>query len=526
MHIDPATAVSPLSDSRYELQPACSEPSIQNTIEPVPPRAPHKGPYQPDDIEHSHVEDDPRKWTKFRKRYTLATVSLASLLLTLSVNIYNPAINNIKKDLHATYQELSLTLSIYAIVQGAVPLIWSAFTEIYGRKGVYLISITLFIIGCGVAGAAKSIGILIAMRIIQAIGGSAVLTIGAATLADVYEPEERGTVMGIYYATPLLGPSLGPIIGGAATKLFSWRATFYFLAIFAGLSLITFVFFKDTFRRQRSLSYQNALRLLLKETEKKTKAEGVQDNTETEIKPQGSEEKNGESDIHLSFRHLSLVRPVICVMRRINNICILLASGLIFGGITYSLSYTAVRTFGAAPYNYGSLRLGLVLLALGIGSMIGSLVGGRWSDRVLPENADRLKSAKIMMYLLPASLVAYAWMAEKKVNIAGICVSLFSIGFSSIWIYSSTLAYIVDANPGRSSSAIACNSLVRGLGAFVAAEIAVPLQIFQDSLGDGVMYTLVAGIMLVVCGLMLILIAKGSQWRKNAEEREKMEHSS
>jgi len=45
------------------------------------------------------------------------------------------------------------------------------------------------------------------------------------------------------------------------------------------------------------------------------------------------------------------------------------------------------------------------------------------------------------------------------------------------WIYSSTLAYIVDANGGRSSSAIACNSLIRGLGAFIATELAVPLQV-------------------------------------------------
>ncbi len=44
--------------------------------------------------------------------------------------------------------------------------------------------------------------------------GAAVLTIGAGTLADMYEPHERGTVLGIYYAAPLLGPSLGPIIGG------------------------------------------------------------------------------------------------------------------------------------------------------------------------------------------------------------------------------------------------------------------------------------------------------------------------
>ena len=51
---------------------------------------------------------------------------------------------------------------------------------------------------------------------------SAVLAIGAATLADIFEPRERGTMMGIYYAAPLLGPSLGPIAGGILTQLFTF----------------------------------------------------------------------------------------------------------------------------------------------------------------------------------------------------------------------------------------------------------------------------------------------------------------
>ena len=89
---------------------------------------------------------------------------------------------------------------------------------------------------------------------------SAVIALGAATLADIYEPAQRGTMMGIYYSAPLLGPSLGPILGGALTQAFSWRATFWFLAIFVGLCFLSFIPFRDTFRRERSLTYQAALR--------------------------------------------------------------------------------------------------------------------------------------------------------------------------------------------------------------------------------------------------------------------------
>ncbi|KAF8974168.1 MFS general substrate transporter [Flammula alnicola] len=486
------------------------------------------------DIEHVDVHDDPRKWSKARKRFTLAVVSCASLLLTLAVSIYNPAINNIIADLHTTYEQVSWTLSTHALVTGCTPLIWGAFTELYGRKAVYLVSISLFIIGCAVAGDAKSIGVLIAMRVIQGIGGSAVLTIGAATLADIYDPKERGSVMGLYYAAPLLGPALGPLIGGVATKLFSWRATFYFLAIFGGVSLLAFVFFKDTFRRERSLSYQAAVKQTMQKRLASLEDSEPSLNANTEkidsIDKQDPEIQNVPDfqEVKIGLRQMPMLRPIILVLRRPNNLCVLLASGLIYGGISYCLAYTVVRTFGAPPYNYGSLELGLVLLSFGVGNMFGSLLGGRWSDytrRKYQEKHDgisksehRLHSTKIMMPVLPAGLIAYAWMAEKKVNIGPICVALFFIGFSAIWIYSSILAYIVDANAGRSSSAVSVNSFFRGLTAFIAAEVAVPLQ---NALGDGGLYTLMAGLMLVECGLILLLIAKGSEWRERAEERER-----
>jgi hypothetical protein len=70
--------------------------------------------------------------------------------------------------------------------------------------------------------------------------------------------------MGLYYAVPLLGPSLGPVIGGLLTKGFTWRSTFYFLAAFGGLSFCSFLFFPDSYRRERSHIYQAATKRALK----------------------------------------------------------------------------------------------------------------------------------------------------------------------------------------------------------------------------------------------------------------------
>ena len=75
----------------------------------------------------------------------------------------------------------------------------------------------------------------------------------------MYDPSERGKILGIYYVAPLLGPSLGPILGGTLTQVFGWRANFWLLVAFLGVDVVVFVvFFRETFRRERSVTYRRA----------------------------------------------------------------------------------------------------------------------------------------------------------------------------------------------------------------------------------------------------------------------------
>ncbi|TFK48710.1 MFS general substrate transporter [Heliocybe sulcata] len=505
------------------------------------------------DIEHVFVENDPRKWSRARKMIVLCIISGASLIAGLGSNIYNPSIHDIEVDLNANNSEISLTLSLFILLQGVVPLLWSSISEIKGRKVVYVTSIALYMIGCICVATAKNIGVVIGMRCLQALGSSAVMAIGAATLADIYEPHERGTMMGVYYTAPLLGPSVGSILGGGLTQGFNWRASFWFLTIWGGIILIAFIsFFSDTFRRERSLTYQNVLRRRMREREAATLS-SKRSSQVTVVPPAEKGEKQAPAnnpdspdvapdleaqtappapamkEIKLSFLDINPLPPIALVMRRGNNAAILVASGFIFG-FGYCISYTCSRNL-TSIYGYDALKIGLVLLSYGAGSMCGSILGGRWSDWVFRSLKNkhggnshaemRLESTKIMMVVLPLVSVAYGWLVQKHVHIAAVCVALFFCGFSSIWIYSSTLAYIVDANVGRSSTAVACNSMFRGIFAFVATEVAVPLD---NAIGEGGLYTLWAGLLVVTEALILLVWWKGGVWRERAEAREKAKH--
>ncbi|KAJ7756182.1 vacuolar DHA amino acid exporter [Mycena metata] len=490
------------------------------------------------DIEHMPVADDPRTWSSFRKNVVLLLVASASMIAGLAGNIQNPAIANMEADLPATASQISLSISLFIGLQGFMPLLWSAISEVKGRKVVYVVSLAIFTAGSAVVATSKTIQLVIIFRCVQATGSSAVMSIGAATLADIFDPVERGTKMGIYYIAPLLGPSLAPIMGGVLTTGFNWRAPFWFLTICSGLSCsLIFIFFKDTFRKERSLTYQNVLKSRLKSQASNASAETSCTVTVAEKEPTAQPslpvdlEKQPEvvvpalPVIKLSLRDVNPFKPLWLVLRRINNLVILFASGLMFA-FTFVVVYTASRTLSFV-YGYNALKVGLVLLSYGLGTLAGSGLGGRWSDVQLaklkaanggvsyPEM--RLKSTYVGLCMLPPCVLAFGWVSEKRVHVSAMCVFLFLSGFFAIWAYSSTLAYIVDANNGRSSTVVAANSAFRGISAFVAIEVAVPLQ---DSVGDGWQYTIWAGLMALVGALIWLVMRKGGDWRAAAEKRE------
>ncbi|KAK7464750.1 hypothetical protein VKT23_005957 [Stygiomarasmius scandens] len=520
------------------------------------------------DIEHMEVENDPRKWSRHRKNFVLFQVGTGAMIAGLSSNIQLPAVSEMEAVLPATPSQISLTLSLFMLFQGVIPLFWSSVSEVKGRKFVYVSSLAIFTVGSVIIATSNSIGLVIGFRIIQAGGSSAVMSIGAATLADIFDPEERGSKMGLFYIAPLLGPSLGSIFGGVFTTAFTWRGPFYFLTIVGGCVTLCFLFaFKDTWRKERSTVYQRVVKKKMKErigmkTAESEKSHGTNRNSpDTDVEKQvvsgsstpkpsgpGSESRTSTSetarpvsikkedmereladvtkDIKLSLLDVNPVTPLWGTFKKPWNLCMLTASALIFA-FTYIVVYSTTRVLENA-YRYNPLKVGLVLLSFGLGSVTGSILGGRFSDynlrRLKEKNGGkreaemRLKPLLIPFILFPLFIIACGWVLKERLHIAAVVVFLFIVGFFSIFIYTPTLAYIVDSNPGASSFATALNSLLRGLFAFISLEITVPLQ---ESIGEGWMYVIIAAAVIVSGVLIGWTEKKGKGWRDGWEQRKR-----
>src|SRR3954451_11995127 len=145
----------------------------------------------------------------------------------LDTTIVNVALESLRVDLHAPLSTIQWVSTGYLLALATViPLTgWAA--ERFGSKRVWMTAVAAFTVTSGLAGLAWSPGSLIAIRVLQGLAGGMIMPVGMITLAQAAGPERMGRVMSVVGVPMLLGPVLGPVIGGVLVEHLSWRWIFY-----------------------------------------------------------------------------------------------------------------------------------------------------------------------------------------------------------------------------------------------------------------------------------------------------------
>ena len=163
-----------------------------------------------------------------REILTLAAVVILGTIMTvLDLTIVNVAIPTVGAAFRASIPAVQWVMTGYMLAFATViPLTgWAA--ERFGAKRVWLAALLVFLAGSVLAGAAWSIGSLIAFRVIQGLGAGMILPVGQTILAQAAGPQRMGRVMSMIGVPMLLAPVLGPVIGGAIIGAASWRWIFF-----------------------------------------------------------------------------------------------------------------------------------------------------------------------------------------------------------------------------------------------------------------------------------------------------------
>ncbi len=165
--------------------------------------------------------------TGFRKWIIVVTVISAAVIELIDSSIVNVALSDMSASLGATIEDIAWVITAYAIANVIIIPMTSFLAATFGRRNYYVGSIILFTLASYFCGNATSLWELVAFRFIQGIGGGALLSTSQAILFDAFSYEDRPIAAGIFGLGIVLGPTIGPTLGGWIVDNYSWQWIFY-----------------------------------------------------------------------------------------------------------------------------------------------------------------------------------------------------------------------------------------------------------------------------------------------------------
>ena len=173
-----------------------------------------------------------------RKWWTLGAVCAGVFMLLLDITIVNVALPDIERGFHASLSDLQWVIDAYALTLAAFLLTAGSLADLYGRRALFAIGITIFTLGSLACGLSSSSLFLVVARGAQGVGGAIMFATSLALLAQAFQGRDRGIAFGAFGAITGVAIAVGPVLGGALTSGVSWRWIFYVNIPIGALALL------------------------------------------------------------------------------------------------------------------------------------------------------------------------------------------------------------------------------------------------------------------------------------------------
>ncbi|CAL8579930.1 hypothetical protein XPA_005661 [Xanthoria parietina] len=442
----------------------------------------------------------PTNWADRRKYAIIAVISSITFLTPLASSMFAPGIPELMEEFHSDNVELaSFVVSVFLLGFAFGPMVIAPMSEEYGRLPVYHvcnIGFVIFTIACAVS---SNLNMLIAWRFFEGVFGSAPLTIGGGTIADIVVQEKRGGFMAIWAMGPLMGPVIGPVAGGFLSQAKGWRWVFWLITILAGVIAISaFVFLKETYPP-----------ILLERKAKRLRQETGNRSLKSKL----------ASDLSQRDRFkLAIVRPLKLLV--LSPIVLALSTFMaVVYGYLYLLFTTMTEVF-ESTYQFSSGAVGLTYLGIGIGSLLGLFVFGAASDRIVKHKSKngemkpeyRLPPMIPGAFIIPIGLFLYGWSAHFHVHWIVPIIGTGFVGLGLLATFMPVSTYLVDAFTLHAASALAANTILRSL---LGALLPLAGRSMYQTLGLGWGNSLLAFIAVALCPIPIVFYRYGERIRKH-----------
>lgn len=400
------------------------------------------------------------------------SIMLATIMQVLDTTIANVALPHMQGNLGASEDQIAWVLTSYIVAAAIMTLPVGFLANRFGRRQVFMWSVAGFTMASALCGLATSLNEMIAFRLLQGVFGAALVPLSQAVLLDTYPPEKHGSAMGIWGVGVMVGPILGPTLGGWLTEYYSWRWVFYINVPVGILSLVGIMTFVQDgpLRRQKfdGLGFAfiaiavGALQLLLDRGQQVDWFQATEIQLYTVVVVLG---------FYLFVTHsLTTTTPFFspAIFSDRNFV-----TGLVFifvVGIVLLATMALLPPFLQRWKGYPVITTGLILMPRGFGTMFSMLIVGRLL---------RIADARVLIVtglgLITASLHQMAGftleVSQHELVFSGIVQGL---GLGLVFVPISTLAY-ATLEPQYRGEATALFSLSRNLGSSIGVSVVMAM---------------------------------------------------
>lgn len=353
-------------------------------------------------------------------------VVLGAIMSILDVTVVNVAINDLAKEFKTSLATIQWVATGYTLALATVIPITGWASARFGTKRLYMISIGLFVIGSMLAGVAWSAESLIAFRVLQGLGGGMIMPAGMTILTQAAGPQRVGQVMSIVGVPMLLGPILGPILGGYLVDDVSWRWIFFInlpIGIVA-LLLTARILKRDEPKPAERLDF---IGLILLSPGLASLIYGIAKGAELKdfLKTEALVFWAAGTVLVLGFvvRALKAKNPLID-LRLLKRRSVAAASGtMVLFMIAFMGAMLLLPLYYQTVRGAGALQSGLLLAPQGLGAMVTMPIGGKLTDRIGPGRV-----VLVGMVVVVLSVSGFAAILEADTSYWALGGALFVMG--------------------------------------------------------------------------------------------------
>ncbi len=394
---------------------------------------------------------------------------VATLMQALDSTIANVALPYMQGSLSASYDQITWVLTSYIIAAAIMtaPVGW--LSARFGQKQLYIVSLVGFTVASMLCGIATSLYEMVLFRLVQGMFGAALVPLSQATMLNIYPAERRGQAMAIWGMGVMVGPILGPTLGGYLTELYNWRYVFFVNLPFGILATLGLSLFLPKEQSQSNLRFDwfgffvlavglSGLQLMLDRGDTKDWFSSTEILTEAVLAALG---------LYFFVVHLfTAERPFVPprIFRDRNFAAGLLVMFMI--GMVLLASSALLAPWLQQLGGYPVETAGLLMAPRGVGTMIAMLVSGRLSSVMDPR---KLMAAGVCMLAFSLwRMTGWTPAVSESEMIWNTIVQGFGLGF--VFIPLNVVAF-ATLDPALRTQATSLLSLLRNVGSAIGISV-------------------------------------------------------